>query len=104
MNPGYVGSRTHDYKRNGTVALYAASDILSGTVIGKVRPKANGNEFLAFMREVCRKTPRDQELHIILDNLSAYKAPHVQKWQEANPDFHFHFTSTTSSLLNAVEG
>jgi transposase len=104
LNPGYVGSRTHDYKRNGTVALYAAYDILTGTVIGKVRPKTNGNEFLAFMKEVRRKTPRDQELHIILDNLSAHKTPEVQKWQGANPDVHFHFTPTSSSWLNAVEG
>ena len=60
LNPGYVGSRTHDYTRNGTVALYAAYDILTGPVIGKVRPKTNGNEFPAFMKEVRRKTPRDQ--------------------------------------------
>jgi len=104
LNPGYIGSRTHDYKRNGTVALYAAYDILTGTVIGKVRPKTNGSEFLAFIKEVRRKTPRDQELHIILDNLSAHKTPEVQKWQAANPDVHFHFTPTSSSWLNAVEG
>ena len=56
------------------------------------------------MKEVRRETPRDQELHIILDNLSAHKTPEVRKWQEANPDVHFHFTRTSSSWLNAVEG
>ena len=104
LNPGYIGSRTHDYKRNGSVALYDAYDILTGTVICKVRPKTNGSEFLAFIKEVRRKTPRDQELHIILENLSVHKTPDVQKWQEANPDVHFHFTPTSPSWLNAVEG
>ena len=56
------------------------------------------------MKEVRRKTPRDQELHIVLDNLTAHKTPGVQQWQEANPDDHFHFTPTSSSWLNAVEG
>jgi transposase len=59
---------------------------------------------LAFIKEVRRKTPRDQELNIILGDHSAHKTPEVQKWQDANPDVRFHFTPTSSSWLIVVEG
>ena len=103
LNPRYTGSRTHGCKHNGTVAFYAIYDILTGTVIGNA-PEDQQQRVLAFMKEVRSKTPPDQELHIILDNLSGHKTPDVQKWQQANPDLHFHFTPISSSWLNAVEG
>jgi hypothetical protein len=58
LSPGHVGSRTHDYKRNGTAALYAAFNILIGEVTGRVEHRSRAKEFLAFLRQIERATPR----------------------------------------------
>jgi transposase len=104
LNPSRIGSRTHDYKRNGTAALYAAFNTLTGKVIGKVTDKTNGKEFLSFLKLLNRRIGAGKDLHIILDNLSAHKTPAVREWLAAHPRIHLHFTPTSSSWLNAVEG
>ena len=104
LSPGHVGSRTHDYKRNGTASLYAAFNILTGEVTGTVRPSQNAQEFLKFLNTIKRKAPPGQDIHIILDNLSAHKTPAIKAWMEKNSHIHFHFTPTSASWLNAVEG
>ncbi len=104
LSPSRIGSRTHDYKRHGTTSLYAAFNILTGEVMGQVTNQHRSQEFLAFLKEIKRQAPRGKDLHIILDNLSAHKTPAVMAWVEKNPRIHFHFTPTSSSWLNAVEG
>lgn len=104
LSPGKIGSRTHDYKRHGTTSLYAAFNVLTGEVIGKMTDRHRSKEFLGFLAHIEKSTPKDQELHIILDNLSAHKTPAVMDWVDNNPRVHFHFTPTSSSWLNAVEG
>jgi transposase len=104
LSPGHIGSRTHDYKRNGTAALYAAFNVLSGEVMGKVADRSRSKEFLAFLKQIERATPKDLDLHIVLDNLSAHKTKEVREWLEEQPRIHFHFTPTSASWLNAVEG
>ena len=104
LNPSRIGSRTHDYKRNGTATLYAAFNTLTGKVIGKVTNKTNAKEFLSFLKLLNRRFSAGKDLHIILDNLSAHKTPAVREWLDAHPRIHLHFTPTSSSWLNAVEG
>lgn len=36
LRPGQVERRTHDYKRHGTASLYAAFDVLTGNVMGRI--------------------------------------------------------------------
>ncbi len=104
LNPSRIGSRTHDYKRNSTASLYAAFNTLTGKVIGKVAKRTNRKEFLLFLKLLDRRTHAGRQLHIILDNLSAHKTPAVQEWVASRPRIHLHFTPTSSSWLNAVEG
>jgi len=104
LSPGNIGSRTHDYKRHGTASLYAAFNVFTGEVMGKVTERSRAKEFLSFVKEIEKKTPKSQDLHIILDNLSAHKTKEVTAWVEKHPRIHFHFTPTSSSWLNAVEG
>lgn len=104
LNPSRIGSRTHDYKRNGTTSLYAAFNTLTGKVIGKVAERTNSKAFLSFLKLLDRRTPADRQLHIILDNLSAHKTQAVHEWVASRPHIHLHFTPTSSSWLNAVEG
>ncbi len=104
LKPGQIERRTHDYKRNGTTSLYAAFDILTGNVIGRVTKRHRAKEFLDFLRQIDKATQKDLDLHIILDNSSTHKTPAVKKWLEAHPRFILHFTPTSASWLNAVEG
>lgn len=103
LKPGQIERRTHDYKRNGTMSLYAAFDIITGEVLGRVTKRHRANEFLDFLRQIDRSTPKELDLHVILDNSSTHKTPEVKKWLDAHPRFKFHFTPTSASWLNAVE-
>ena len=103
LKPGQVERRTHDYKRNGTASLYAAFNILTGEVIGKVTSRHRAKEFLEFMRQIERSTPKELDLHVILDNSSTHKTPDVKKWLAKHPRIILHFTPTSASWLNAVE-
>jgi transposase len=103
LKPGQVERRTHDYKRHGTASLYAAFDIATGKVIGRVTKRHRAKEFIAFLAQINREQANDLDLHVILDNSSTHKTPEVIAWLEAHPRFKFHFTPTSASWLNAVE-
>jgi transposase len=103
MKRGRCGTVTHDYKRNGTTTLFAALNVLEGTVIGDCMPRHRHQEFLKFLRHIRREAPPELDLHMILDNYGTHKHPVVQKWLAKHPRFHLHFTPTGSSWLNLVE-
>lgn len=104
LKPGQIERRTHDYKRHGTTSLYAAFDILTGKIIGRTTKRHRAKEFLDFLRQIDRSTPSELDLHLILDNSSTHKTPDVMKWFGKHPRFKLHFTPTSASWLNAVEG
>lgn len=104
LKPGQVERRTHDYKRHGITSLYAAFNILTGEVIGRVTARHRAKEFLDFMRQIERSTPKKLDLHVILDNSSTHKTAEVRQWLEKHPRIILHFTPTSASWLNAVEG
>jgi transposase len=103
MKKGRAGTMTHDYKRNGTTTLFAALDVLTGTVIGQCLPRHRHEEFLKFLRLIDRQVPAGLQIHMILDNYGTHKHEKVQKWLARHPRFHLHFTPTSSSWLNMVE-
>ncbi len=103
LRPGQIERRTHDYKRNGTASLYAAFDVATGEVIGRITKRHRAKEFLAFLRQIERETPEGLELHLILDNSSTHKTEAILEFLEKHPRFQFHFTPTSASWLNAVE-
>lgn len=103
LRPGQIERRTHDYKRHGTRSLYAAFDIATGRVMGRVTRRHRAREFLAFLRQIDAATPADLDLHLILDNSSTHSTPKIRTWLERHPRFHLHFTPTSASWLNAVE-
>ena len=103
LRKGRAARHTHDYKRHGVVDLYAALEIATGNVTHRITERHTAVDFLAFMRQVVRAYP-DQELHVILDNSSSHRTPAVRDWLTANPQVHFHYTPTSASWLNQVEG
>src|SRR3954451_6740739 len=104
MRKGRMGTMTHDYKRHGTTTLFAALDVLDGTVIGKNMARHRHQEFIRFLNTLEREIPHDKAVHAILDNYAAHKTPEVRRWLARHPRWTFHFTPTSSSWLNAVEG
>ena len=103
MKKGRSGTMTHDYKRNGTTTLFAALDVLTGSVIGQCLPRHRHEEFLKFLRTIDREVPKGLQVHLILDNYSTHKHENVKRWLAKHPRFHLHFTPTSSSWLNLVE-
>jgi transposase len=100
---GRCGTMTHDYKRHGTTTLFAAMNTQDGSVIDVCMPTHNRQDWIRFLKLIDRRTPPDKQLHLIMDNYSAHKAPEVQKWLARHKRFHIHFVPTSSSWLNMVE-
>jgi len=95
---------THDYKRNGTTTLFAALNVLDGKVIGRNMQRHRHQEFIRFLNAVEREVPKGKAIHVILDNYAVHKHPKVRAWLARHPRWSFHFTPTSASWLNAVEG
>jgi len=103
MKRGRAATITHDYKRNGTTTLFAALNVLDGQVIAQCQQRHRHTEWLKFLRQIDRETPKDKALHLICDNYATHQHPTVRKWLEKHPRFHIHFTPTSASWLNRVE-
>jgi transposase len=103
LKKGRAATMTHDYKRNGTTTLFAALNVLDGQVIGQCQQRHTHIEWLKFLRQIDRETPKNKTLHLIADNYATHKHPAVQAWLAKHPRFNMHFTPTSASWLNMVE-
>src|SRR5271156_5381328 len=104
LKPGKCGTMTHDYKRNGTTTLFAAFNVLDGAVLGRCMQKHTHKEFIRFLGTIEREVPAGKVIHAIADNYATHKHPKVRAWLANHPRWTFHFTPTSASWLNAVEG
>jgi transposase len=104
MKKGRGATLTHDYKRNGTTTLFAALNVLDGTVFGQNMQRHRHQEFIRFLNALERDIPAGKLVHAIMDNYATHKTPEVKRWLARHPRWVFHFTPTSSSWLNAVEG
>jgi transposase len=103
LRPGIPARQTHDYERHGTTTLFAALNILDGSVIGSCLPRHRHGEFIKFLERIEDSTPRRREIHLILDNYGTHTHAKVKEWFAAHPRYHLHFTPTSASWLNLVE-
>ena len=103
LRPGIPARQTHDYLRHGTTTLFAALDVLEGTVIGTGMPRHRHTEYLAFLERIERATPPRREIHLVLDNYGTHTHAKVRAWFAARPRYHLHFVPTGASWLNLVE-
>jgi len=104
IKPGRCQTMTHDYKRHGTTTLFAALSVLDGTVIGRCMQRHRHREFIRFLNAVERQVATGKPIHVVLDNYATHKHPKVLAWLSRHPRWTFHFTPTSASWLNAVEG
>jgi len=103
MGLGYVGGVTHDYVRHGTTTLFAALDIANGPIIAQCKPRHRHQEFLSFLRHVEANTPKDLDLHLVVDNYGTHKHAKVRAWLAKHGRVQLHHVPTYSSWLNQVE-
>ena len=103
LKKGRAGTMTHDYKRHVTTTLFAALNVATGEVIGSCMKRHRHQEFLRFLRQIDRATPKHLDVHLIVDNYATHKHETVKAWLAKHPRFHLHFTPTSASWLNQVE-
>jgi transposase len=104
IKPGKARTMTHDYIRHGTTTLFAALNVLDGTVLGRCMARHRHQEFIRFLNAVEAAVPAGKLVHAILDNYGSHKHPKVRAWLARHPRWTFHYTPTSGSWLNAVEG
>lgn len=100
---GHIRTKTHDYKRHGTITLFAALNYLDGKLISRTERHHTHVEWLRFLKQIDRETPRALAVHVIADNYATHKHKKVKAWLSKHPRFHMHFTPTSSSWMNLVE-
>ena len=105
MRRGRCQTMTHDYKRNGTIDLFAALNIATGQVISEFQDRHTAAEVLRFFKQIDKTVPRELDIHVVLDNLSAHKAPIVADWlaRPRQRRVHLHSTPTSTSWRNLAE-
>jgi transposase len=103
LSPGRAERHGFEYFRHGTLSLFAALNTKTGQVLGKTTAKHTSAEFVAFLNELVANQPKHQEIHVVLDNLSAHKTERVDLFLQSHPQVQLHFTPTYSSWLNQVE-
>jgi transposase len=103
LRPGLPEGRSYDYRRNGTIDLFAALNTLDGTVITEFHHRHRSQEFIRFLRTIDSRIEAGLDIHVILDNLKVHDSELVGRWLARHPRFRFHFIPTGSSWLNGVE-
>jgi len=103
LKRGRAGTMTHDYKRGGTTSLFAAMNVVDGSIISQCHKRHRHQEWIKFLNLLKKQTPDGVEVHVICDNYATHKHAKVKAWAKRNPRFHFHFTPTSASWLNMIE-
>ena len=103
MRPGQLERRTHDYKRHGTTSLFAALELKTSRVIGRLHRRHRSQEFRRFLDAIEANVPAGLDVHIVMDNYGTHKTEIIRKWFAKRPHFHVHFTPTYGSWINLVE-
>lgn len=113
LKGGHPCTRTHDYKRHGTITLFAALSYLDGKIFSATAAQHTHRQWLAFLKQLDREAPAELTLHLIADNYSTHKHPKVKTWmawrnRRQRKGFGvdrmvLHFIPTSSSWMNLVE-
>ncbi|MDE0354325.1 MAG: IS630 family transposase [Deltaproteobacteria bacterium] len=103
LNPGRLRTHTHDYRRHGTITLFAAMSYLDGKLISRLEKRHTHVQWLRFLRQIDDEVPEGLDVHVVCDNYATHKHRNVKKWLAKKKRFHMHFTPTSSSWLNMVE-
>lgn len=113
LRGGHPCTRTHDYKRHGTITLFAALSYLDGKIFSQTAAGHTHRQWLGFLKQLDAEAPAPMTLHLIVDNYSTHKHAKVKAWMRWRNQRQqkacgldrvvLHFTPTSSSWMNLVE-
>jgi len=103
LSPGRAQSHGFEYKRNGTLSLFAALNTATGEVLGKTAARHTSEQFVTFLKHIVATQPWHREIHVICDNVSSHKTELVEAFLAKHRRVQIHYTPTYSSWLNQVE-
>lgn len=96
LSPGRAESHGFEYKRNGTLSLFAALNTATGAVLGKTAPSHTSGRFVAFLTDIVASRPEQRKIHVICDNVGSHKTQRVQDFLAQHRSVQMHFTPTYS--------
>jgi len=103
LSPGRAQSHGFEYKRLGTLSLFAALNTATGEVLGQTAARHTSANFVSFLTDVVASQPKRREIHVVCDNVSSHKTALVESFLAEHRNVHIHYTPTYSSWLNQVE-
>lgn len=103
LAPGRAESHGFEYRRNGTLSLFAALNTATGEVLGMTAPRHTSEQFVGFLGDVVDSQPEGREIHVICDNVSSHKTALVDAFLAKHKNVRLHYTPTYSPWLNQVE-
>lgn len=101
--PGRAQSHSFEYKRNGTLSLFAALNAATGEVLGKTAARHTSEQFVAFLCDIVASEPAQREIRVICDNVSSHKTQRVRDFLGEHANVHRYYTPIYSSWLNQLE-
>jgi transposase len=109
MQSGKVRKEHYAYEKNGSCALLAAIEPLTGQRIAQVHPRRTKKEFTLFFQALAAAYPKAKKIRVVMDNLNThdfsafYEHLPAEKAFALAQRFEFHFTPKSASWLNMIE-
>jgi len=82
---GYAERYTHDYIRHGTLTLFAALEVATGSVLAQQKKRRCHQAFLQFLRHIDANVPSELDVHVIMDNYAKHTHEKVRAWSAKRP-------------------
>jgi transposase len=109
MQSGQVRKEHYAYQKNGSCALLAAIEPLTGQRLGQVFLQRTKKEFTQFSQALAATYPMAKKIRLVLDNLNTHNAGSFYENLAADKAFalaqrfEFHYTPKSASWLNMIE-
>jgi DDE superfamily endonuclease len=109
MQSGQVRKEHYAYEKNGSCALLAAIEPLTGRRLAQVQPQRTKREYALFLKELAESYPDAVKIRLVQDNLSTHTtSAFYEQFLAAeafalSQRFEFYYTPKSASWLNLIE-
>jgi transposase len=109
LQSGQVQKEHYAYEKNGSCALLAAIEPLTGQRLAKVFLQRTKKEFTQFCQALAKAYPKAKKIRLVVDNLNTHNASSFYENLPAEEAFalaqrfEFHYTPKSASWLNMIE-
>ncbi len=109
MEKGHVRKEHYAYEKNGSCALLATIEPLTGKRLAQVHRRRTKKEFATFCQMLAAAYPNATKIRLLLDNLNTHDTSAFYENLPADEAFalaqrfEFYFTPKSASWLNMIE-